>query len=42
MARISQLVRKGRKINPNKSKVAGFGRGFNVLKNRPVFYPSPL
>jgi small subunit ribosomal protein S12 len=42
MARISQLVRKGRKIRTNKSKSPALGRGFNVLKNRPVFYPAPF
>ena len=42
MARISQLVRKGRKARPNKTKSPALGRGFNALKNRPVFYPSPF
>lgn len=42
MARISQLVRKGRKNRINKTKSPALGRGFNVLKNRPVFYPSPF
>jgi small subunit ribosomal protein S12 len=43
MARISQLVRKGRKKNQQaKSKAPALRRGFNVLKNRPVFYPSPF
>ncbi len=42
MARISQLVRKGRKTRTNKSKSPALGRGFNVLQNRPVFYPSPF
>lgn len=42
MARISQLVRKGRKINKTKSKSPALARGFNVLKNRPIFYPSPF
>jgi len=42
MARISQLVRKGRKSIPTKSKSPALGRGFNELKNRPVFYPSPF
>ncbi|MCX6819988.1 MAG: 30S ribosomal protein S12 [Candidatus Adlerbacteria bacterium] len=42
MARISQLVRKGRKIIKSKSKSPALMRGFNVLKNRPVFYPSPF
>ena len=42
MARISQLVRKGRTIRPSKSKSPALQRGFNALKNRPVFYPSPF
>ena len=42
MARISQLVRKGRKQLKAKSKSPALGRGFNTLQNRPVFYPSPF
>jgi small subunit ribosomal protein S12 len=42
MSRISQLVRKGRKIRTNKSKAPALGRGFNAIQNRPIFYPSPF
>jgi small subunit ribosomal protein S12 len=42
MARLSQLVRKGRKARINKTKSPALARGFNVLKNKPVFYPSPF
>jgi small subunit ribosomal protein S12 len=42
MARISQLVRKGRTQLKRKTKAPALARGFNVLKNRPVFYPSPF
>lgn len=42
MARLSQLVRKGRKKFSRKSKAPALQRGFNTLKNRPVFYPSPF
>lgn len=42
MSRISQLVRKGRKKQISKSKAPALQRGFNVLKNRPTFYPSPF
>jgi len=42
MARISQLVRKGRTIRKNKTKSPALARGFNILKNRPVFYPAPF
>lgn len=41
MARISQLVRRGRKNRINKTKSPALARGFNLLKNRPVYYPSP-
>lgn len=42
MARISQLVRKGRTQIKSKSKSPALMRGFNALKNRPIFYPSPF
>jgi small subunit ribosomal protein S12 len=42
MARISQLVRKGRKQFKNKTKSPALAVGFNVLKNKPVYYPSPF
>lgn len=42
MPTIQQLVRKGRKPLIKKSKAVALGRGFNLLKNRPVFYPSPF
>lgn len=42
MARINQLIRKGRKFRVSKTKAPALARGFNVLKNRPVFYPSPF
>ena len=42
MATINQLRRKGRKTAPKKSKTVALTRGFNVLKNRPTFYPSPF
>ena len=42
MARISQLVRKGRTHLKSKTKSPALARGFNTLKNRPVFYPSPF
>jgi len=42
MARISQLVRKGRKQIKSKSKAPALQRGFNLLLNRPVLYPSPF
>jgi small subunit ribosomal protein S12 len=42
MATINQLRRKGRKNTPRKSKTVALTRGFNVLKNKPTFYPSPF
>lgn len=42
MARISQLVRRGRTQIKSKSKSPALMRGFNALKNRPIFYPSPF
>ncbi len=42
MATINQLVKKKRKIVRSKSKAAALARGFNTLKNRPVYYASPF
>jgi small subunit ribosomal protein S12 len=42
MPTINQLVRKGRKPRERKSKAPALGFGFNTLKNRPTYYPSPF
>lgn len=42
MATINQLVKKKRKINRSKSKAIALTRGFNTIKNRPVYYASPF
>src|ERR1700744_1886009 len=42
MARISQLVRKGRTQMKSKTKSPALSRGFNLLKNRPTYYPAPF
>ncbi|OGF83142.1 30S ribosomal protein S12 [Candidatus Giovannonibacteria bacterium RIFCSPLOWO2_01_FULL_46_13] len=42
MPTINQLVKKGRKPIVKKSKAVALARGFNLLQNRPVFYPSPF
>lgn len=42
MSTINQLVRKKRKKVAKKSKAIALTRGFNTLKNRPVFYNSPF
>lgn len=42
MPTINQLVKKSRKKIKYKSKAVALQRGFNVLKNRPIFYASPF
>lgn len=42
MATINQLVKKGRKKITKKGKTPVLGRGFNTVKNRPTYYPSPF
>ncbi len=42
MPTISQLIKYGREPRRYKSKAPALLRGFNVLKNRPVFYPAPF
>ncbi len=42
MATINQLIRKKRSILHRKSKSVALTRGFNTIKNRPVFYNSPF
>lgn len=42
MATINQLVRKNRKKTAKKSKAVALSRGFNVLKNHPVYFPAPF
>ncbi len=42
MPTVNQLVRKGRRPIIKKSKAVALARGFNLLNNRPVFYPSPF
>jgi small subunit ribosomal protein S12 len=42
MSTINQLIKKKRKIIHAKSKAVALARGFNHLKNRPVFYPAPF
>ncbi len=42
MATINQLVRRNRVKTARKSKAGALSRGFNTLKNRPTFYPSPF
>jgi small subunit ribosomal protein S12 len=42
MSTINQLARHGRKKTARKSKTVALARGFNLLQNRPRFYPSPF
>ncbi len=42
MPTINQLIKKPRSKTARKSKSVALTRGFNVLKNRPVFYMSPF
>jgi small subunit ribosomal protein S12 len=39
---MNQLVRKSRTIIKRKSKAVALARGFNSLKNKPVYYPAPF
>lgn len=42
MPTINQLVRKPRKTAKKKSSTVALSLGFNNLKNKPIFYPSPF
>ncbi|OGI64207.1 30S ribosomal protein S12 [Candidatus Nomurabacteria bacterium RIFCSPLOWO2_01_FULL_41_21] len=42
MPTINQLINKKRVKVRRKAKTVALERGFNVLKNRPVFYPAPF
>src|SRR3970040_91168 len=42
MPTINQLIKKRRMKAMKKDKTPALGRGFNTLKNRPRFYPSPF
>ncbi len=42
MPTINQLIKKNRTKIRRKSKTVALARGFNILKNRPIFSPSPF
>lgn len=42
MSTINQLVKKRRKKIAKKSKAVALQRGFNIKKNRPIFYSAPF
>lgn len=39
---IHQLIKKGRKKTKKRTKMPALEFGFNVLKNRPTYYPAPF
>jgi small subunit ribosomal protein S12 len=42
MPTINQLVKKSRMKVRRKTKTVALARGFNLLKNKPVYYPAPF
>ncbi|MEK9201385.1 MAG: 30S ribosomal protein S12 [Patescibacteria group bacterium] len=42
MTTVNQLIKRKRRTPQRKSKTLALTRGFNTLKNRPVFYNSPF
>lgn len=42
MPTINQLIKRPRHKTKKKSKSVALGRGFNAIRNKPVFYPSPF
>lgn len=42
MSTINQLVRRKRVNVKRKIRTVALNRGFNNIKNKPVFYPSPF
>lgn len=42
MPTINQLIKKNRRTTKRKSKAVALAWGFNTIKNKPVFYPSPF
>ncbi|MFA6006447.1 MAG: 30S ribosomal protein S12 [Candidatus Paceibacterota bacterium] len=42
MSTINQLVRKPRKVQKRKIRTIALSRGFNTIKNKPIYYPSPF
>jgi small subunit ribosomal protein S12 len=42
MPTVNQLIKKSRTKIRRKTKTVALARGFNVLKNRPVYYPAPF
>lgn len=42
MPTLNQLIKKKRTKVARKSKAVALSRGFNTIKNKPVFYPAPF
>ena len=42
MPTINQLIKRKRRTPRRKTRSVAMARGFNVLKNQPIFYPSPF
>jgi small subunit ribosomal protein S12 len=42
MSTVNQLIKRPRKTIRKKSKAVALQRGFNIKRNRPVFYSSPF
>ena len=42
MPTINQLIKKNRSKIQKKSKAVALASGFNILKNKPVYYPAPF
>jgi small subunit ribosomal protein S12 len=42
MPTISQLIKHGRKKVMQRSRTVALARSFNIVRNRPIFYPSPF
>ena len=42
MPTIHQLIKHPRRAKKAKSKSPALARGFNVIQNRPIYYPSPF
>src|SRR5574343_1819559 len=42
MPTVNQLIKKNRKKPLKKTKTVALASGFNLLKNKPIYYPSPF
>jgi small subunit ribosomal protein S12 len=42
MPTINQLIKSSRTKVKSKTKTVALSRGFNTIKNRPIFYPAPF